>query len=88
MLKSVYKKFMDNSTSGCNFIENLPKRQKYFQCFLEFFKVGLNLPETKWKEIIGLAKTRCVERYKACDTYHLLYKATVSNMSQLKKEII
>ena len=79
---------MDNSASVCNFIENLPKRQKYFQCFLEVFKVGLNLPETKWKEIIGLAKTRCVERYKACDTYYLLYNATVSNMSQLKKEII
>ena len=56
------KKFMDNLTSVCNFFENSPKRQKYFECFLEFYKVELNLPEAKWKEIIGLAKTRWVER--------------------------
>ena len=44
---------------------------------LEFYKVDLNVPETEQKKIIGLAKTRWVERYKAYDTYHLLYKATV-----------
>ena len=55
------KKFMDILNSVCNFFENLPKN-----------KVNLNLPETKRKEIIGLAKTRWVERYKTYDTYHLL----------------
>ena len=48
---------MDNLTSVCNFFENSPKQQKYFECFLEFHKVYLNLPETNRKEIIGLAKT-------------------------------
>ena len=75
---------MDNLTSVCNIFENSPKRQKYFECFLEFYKVDLNLPETKQKEIIGLAKTRWLERYKAYDTYHLLYKATVFTFEQIK----
>ena len=57
---------------------------KYFECFLEFYKVDLNLPETKRKEIIGLAKTRRVERYKAYDTHHLLYKATVFTFESIK----
>ena len=34
------KKFMDNATSS------LPKRQKYFESFLEFYKVDLKPPET------------------------------------------
>ena len=71
---------MYNLTSVCNFFENSPKRQKYFECFLEFYKVDLNLPETKREEIIGLAKTRWVERYKAYDTYHLLYKGTFESI--------
>ena len=48
---------MDNLTSVCKFFENSPKQQKYFECFLEFYKVDLHLTETKGKEIIGLAKT-------------------------------
>ena len=68
VLKSVNKKFMDNLTSVWNFFKNSPKRQKYFECFLEFYKVDSNQPEKKWKEIIGLAKTRWVERHKAYDT--------------------
>ena len=75
---------MDNLTTVCNFFENSPKRQQYFKCFLEFYKVDLNLPETKWKGIIGLAKTRWVESYKAYDTYHLLYKATICTFQSIK----
>ena len=30
---------MDNLTSVCNFFENSPKQQRYFECFLEFYKV-------------------------------------------------
>ena len=54
---------MGTLTSVCIFFffENSPKRQKYFECFLEFYKVDLNLPEIKRKEIIGLAETRWVE---------------------------
>ena len=40
------KKFINNLTSVCNFFKNLPNRQKYFECFLELYKVDLNLPET------------------------------------------
>ena len=47
MLKSVNKKFMDNLTSVWNFFKNSPKRQKYFECFLEFYKVDSNQPEKK-----------------------------------------
>ena len=47
---------MDNLTSVCKFFENSPKQQKYFEFFLEFYKVDLHLTETKRKEIIGLAK--------------------------------
>ena len=75
---------MDNLTSVCNFFENSPKRKKYFKCFLEFYKADLNQPETKWKEIIGLTKTRWVERYKAYDTYHLLYKAIMFTFESIK----
>ena len=37
----------------------------------------LNLLETICKEIIGLSKTRWVERHKAYETYLLLFEATV-----------
>ena len=64
------KKCMDNLTAVFSFFENSPKRQKYFECFLEFCKIDSNLTETERKEIIGLAKTRWIERNKAYDTYH------------------
>ena len=72
---------MDNLITAFNFFENSPKRQKYF----EFYKVKSTLPETKRKEIIGLAKTRWVERYEPYDTYHLLYKATVFTFKSIEK---
>ena len=75
---------MDNLTSVCKFFENSPKQQKYFEFFLEFYKVDLHLTETKRKEIIGLAKTRWVEIYKAYDIYHLLYKATIFIFESIK----
>ena len=74
---------MENLTLAFNFFENLPK-QKYFECFLEFYKVGLNLPETKRKKITGLAKTRWIERCKAYDTYHRYTKQQFSLLSRSK----
>ena len=47
---------MNNLTSLCIFFENLPKRKKYLECFSEFYKVDLNLPEKRRKEIIGLVE--------------------------------
>ena len=43
---------MDNLTLVPSFFENSPKLEKYFECFLEFYKVHLNLPKSKWEEII------------------------------------
>ena len=54
---------MDNLTAVWNFLENSQKRQKYFECFFEFYKYDLEQPETNRKKITGLAKTRWVERF-------------------------
>ena len=43
---------MDNLTSVSSFFENFPKLEKYFECFLDFYKVDLNLPKSKCEEII------------------------------------
>ena len=43
---------MDNLTSVSSFFLNSPKLKKYFECFLEFYKVDLNLPKSKLQEII------------------------------------
>ena len=66
---------MDNLTSVCSFFENSPKRQKFLEYFIEYYKDELNLPDSKQKQIIGLSKTRWVERHLAYDTYYLLFKA-------------
>ena len=58
-------------------MENLPKTQEYFKWFLEFYKLDLNLSETKRKEIIGLTKNRWVEQCKASDTCYLLCQPPV-----------
>ena len=78
------KKILDNLTSLCIFFENLPNRQKCFEYFWEFNKVNLNLPETKRKKVIGLVKTRWVQRYKAYGTYHLLHKSTIFTFERYK----
>ena len=79
------KEILDNLTSLCIFFENLPKRQKCFEYFWEFNKVNLNLPETKRKKVIGLVKTRWVQRYKAYGTYHLLSKSTIFTFESIQK---
>ena len=38
---------MDNLTSVCLFFENSPKRQKFFEYFIEYYKDELNLPDIK-----------------------------------------
>ena len=52
--------------------------------FIEFYKIDLNLAETKQKQIIRLAETRWIEKYKVYNTYHLLYKATVFTFESVK----
>ena len=79
---------MNNLTSFSMFFENSPKRQKYFGCFLEFYKVDLNLPETKREEILGLAKTRRVERCKTYDIYHVIQSNSFHFWFNRKKKLI
>ena len=77
------RKFMDNLTTLCFLYENSPKKQRYFENFIEFYIEKLNLSETRLKEIIGFTKTRRVERNKAYRTYLLLFKATVFTLESI-----
>ena len=80
------RKCMDNLTTLCFFFENSPKRQSYLENFIEFYREKLNLSETRCKKIIGLSKTRWVERHKAYETYILLFKATVLRLESICKQ--
>ena len=77
---------MDNWTTLCFVFENSPIRQRYFKNFIGFYGEKLNLSETRCKEIIGLSKTRWVGRYKAYETYLLLFKATVFTLESICEE--
>ena len=74
-------KIMDNLTSVFIFLffffENSPKRQKFLECFLEFYKDDLNLPKTKQQETIGPKLTINIICYT---------KQQLSILSQSKKE--
>ena len=52
------QKFMDNITAVCYFVDKSPKRQQCFKLLLKFHGEKLQLNETKWRDIIGLSKTR------------------------------
>ena len=64
---------MDNLNWIWLFFENFPKWQKFFEYFIECYKDELNPSETKQKQIIGLLKTRWVERHHAtiCIIFYL-----------------
>ena len=76
-------RFMDNITSLCYFFANSPKRQQYLENFMEFFKEELSVQDTRRKEVIGLAKTRWVERHRAYDTYYLLHKYVIACLDSI-----
>ena len=67
------QKFMDDLTTVCYFFDNLPKRQQFFELLINSYGEKLNLNETKRRDIIGLSKTRWVERYRAYENYYLLH---------------
>ena len=73
---------MDNLTTPCFFFENSPKRLIYFENFIEFYREKLDLSGTRRKEIVGLSKTRWVERYEAYES-QLLFKATVFTLESI-----
>ena len=49
----------------------------FFGYFIEYYKDGLNLPGNQKKHIIGLSKTKWIDRHHVYDTHYLLFKATV-----------
>lgn len=76
-------RFMDNLTSLCYFFANSAKRQQYLELFMELYKDELSVKETKRKEVIGLAKTRWVERHRAYDNYYLLHKFVIACLDSI-----
>ena len=74
----VVRALMDDISSVCYFFANSPKRQQFFERFITFYKEDLKVCESNRSHIIGLSKTRWVERFKAYDNYFILYKFVVS----------
>ena len=74
----VIRGFMAALTSVCFFFANSPKRQQYFEKFIDFHKELFKVSEINRTHIIGLSKTRWVERQKAYNNYFMLYKFVVS----------
>ena len=60
-------------TSVCFFFANSSKRQQYFEKIIDFRKKIVKDSETNRRHIIGLLKTRWIERRKAYDNYFMLY---------------
>ena len=74
----VIRGFMADLTSVCFFFANCPKRQQYFEKFIDFYKKLFKVSKTNCTHTIGLSKRRWVERHKAYDNYFMLYKFFVS----------
>ena len=66
----VANKFMDDLASLCYFFAISPKRQQYFETFIDYHKVELSISDSNKKHVIKLAKTRWVERHKAYESYY------------------
>ena len=69
---------MDDLASLCYFFANSPKRQQYFETFIDYHKVELSISDSNKKHVIRLAKTRWVERGKAYENYYILYRFFVA----------
>ena len=55
--------FMDSLTSVCYYFANSPKRQQYFERFIDYYKDELSVVASSRSHVIGSSKTHCVERY-------------------------
>ena len=53
---------MDSLTSVCYYFVNSPKRQHYFERFIDCYKDELSAAAISRSLVIGLSKTRWVER--------------------------
>ena len=69
---------MTDLTSVCFFFANSPKRQQYFENFIDSHKELLKVIETNRTQIIGLSETRRVERHKVYENNFMIYKFVIS----------
>ena len=69
---------MDSLTSVCYYFANSLKQQQYIERFIDYYKDELSVAANSRSHVIGLPKTRRVERYKAYKNYCLLFKFIVA----------
>ena len=69
---------MTDLTSVCFFFANSPKRQQYFENFIDSHKELLKVSETNRTQIIGLSETRRFERHKVYENNFMIYKFVIS----------
>ena len=58
-------KFTDDLTSVCYFFSNSQLKHEFFEWFIDFYKDDMSISESDRQHVIGLAKTRTVDRHKA-----------------------
>ena len=68
-------------TEAANVLETSPKRQQYFEHFIELYEKELGISESLIRHLKGLSKTRWVERDQAYDTFFLLHRYRVRDTS-------
>ena len=64
---------MYSLATACYYFANSPKLQQYFERFIYYYKDELLVAPSSCSHVLGLSKTHCVEKYKACENYFLLY---------------
>ena len=75
--------FMDSSTSVCCYFANSPKRHQHSERFIDYYKDELSVAASSPSHVIGLSKTRWVERYKTYENYYLLFKLIVATFDSI-----
>ena len=75
--------FMDSLTSVCCYFSNYPKRHQHSERFIDYYKDELSVAASSPSHVIGLSKTRWVERYKTNENYYLLFKLIVATFDSI-----
>ena len=75
--------FFDSLTIVCYYFANSPKRQQYFERFIDSSKDEISLAASSRNHIIGLSEIRWVERYKAHENYYFLFKFIVATFDSI-----
>ena len=74
---------MDTTTSASNFFFYSAERQQYFELFIDFHKKEMLSHNTSITKVIGLSKTRWVERHQAYDNYYLLHTCLLATFESI-----